>query len=153
ETAKNYAELVALARRNPDKLAYGSLGRTAMMLYIDRFNQLTGVKIREIPYKGVNEIATALMRNEIQLASLPGPFVRGAIDAGRIRPILVASSSRLSDFPDVPTASEVGLADYLPFTWNCIMSPSKVPVEIRRKIHATMRDVVSSVEFREALYR
>jgi tripartite-type tricarboxylate transporter receptor subunit TctC len=153
ETARNLQEFIAAAKANPDKLNYGSFGRTATKLQFEWLKSLTGTRIREVPYKGLNEMLPALLRNELQLATMPGGMAKPHIDAGKLRPLFIMSDTRVPDFPDVPTFAEAGFPSFQALLWNCVLAPAKTPREILQKINRDIGEVVATPEFTQALMR
>lgn len=128
--AKSTAELIALARKNPGGIAYGSVGAGSFNhLLGEMFNAAAQVKLQHVPYKGSAQAASAVVGGQIPLSfnSLPGalPFIR----AGRLRALGVTTPgvSRLA--PDIPPLSSV-LPGYEGTTWYGILAPAGLPQPI-----------------------
>lgn len=147
--AKNVAELVALAKKDPGKLSYGSIGPGSVThLDAEAFATAAGVKFTHIPYKGTGEVLPALTSGTIDIAlSAIGtavPFIK----AGKMKALAVASTARSPLVPDVPTFAEAGI----PFearSWFGVAAPSTMPRAVVERIAADIRKVVDAPEYRE----
>ena len=107
--AKTIKELVALSSAKP--LSYsGSAGVGGTVhLGMEKFGQLTGMKLKHVPYKGSAPALLALMGGEINLACTSVMSATSAIRAGKVRGIASMGLKRAASLPDLPTAVEQGL--------------------------------------------
>jgi tripartite-type tricarboxylate transporter receptor subunit TctC len=102
---KSVPELIAYAKANPGKLAYGSAGTGATThLTGELFALVTGVKLQHIPYKGSSQAMVDLLGGQIQMMFENLPGAAPQIRAGKIRGIAVTSLRRSDAFPDLPAA-------------------------------------------------
>ncbi len=143
--ASNLTELVALAKREPGKLSYGSGGPgTAPHLAGEMFNGLAGVNILHVPYRGVGPAVNDLVGGHIQLTFAGWGAVRGPVEAGRAKILAVAQSQRMKSAPQFPTSAESGLPGYEFATWFGIVAPKGTPASVIaalvRHIHAMQDD-------------
>ncbi len=143
--ANSLQELIALAKKEPGKLSYGSGGPgTAPHLAGEMFKVAAGIDILHVPYRGVGPAVNDLVGGHIQLTFAGLGAVRGAVDAGHARVLAVAQSQRLKAAPQIPTAAEAGLPGYEFATWFGIVAPKGTPASVIatlvRPIHAMQDD-------------
>jgi tripartite-type tricarboxylate transporter receptor subunit TctC len=143
--AQDLRELIALARREPGKLSYGSGGAgTAPHLAGEMFKAAAGIDLLHVPYRGVGPAVNDLVGGHIQLTFAGWGAVRGAVEAGRAKVLAVAQGKRLAGAPQFPTAAEAGLPGYEFATWFGIVAPKGTPAPViatlARHIHAMQDD-------------
>ena len=149
---KNVAELVALAKAQPGKLAYGSNGNgTAQHLIATQFENLTGTDLVHVPYKGSGPMATDLLGNQINLSFDTITPVLPFIKSGKLRPLAVTTAKRSAALPDVPTLEEAGLKGFDIGTWFGVLAPAATPKDIVARLNAEMVKVIQSPEFRKRM--
>jgi tripartite-type tricarboxylate transporter receptor subunit TctC len=143
--ANDLRELIALAKREPGKLSYGSGGPgTAPHLAGEMFKGLAGVDILHVPYRGVGPAVNDLVGGHIQLTFAGWGAVRGPVEAGHAKVLAVAQPQRLKAVPGLPTSAEAGLPGYEFATWFGIVAPKGTPAPViatlSRHIHAMQDD-------------
>jgi tripartite-type tricarboxylate transporter receptor subunit TctC len=143
--ANDLRELIALAKREPGKLSYGSGGAgTAPHLAGEMFKGLAGVDLLHVPYRGVGPAVNDLVGGHIQVTFAGWGAVRGAVEAGRAKVLAVAQPRRLAAAPQFPTSAESGLPGYEFATWFGIVAPKATPAAaittLVRHIHAMQDD-------------
>ena len=143
--AKDLRELIALAKREPGKLTYGSSGQgTVPHLAAELFKTAAGVDILHVPYRGAGPAVNDLVGGHIQLTFLGWGAVRGAVEAGRARALAVAQKTRITTAPQVPTSAEAGLPGYEFLTWFGVVAPKGTPAPVIatlvKAIHAMQDD-------------
>ena len=128
---KSVAEVIAAARKEPDKWSYGTSGIAGPNhLAGEYFKSVTGVNLLHIPYKGGAPAMTDLMGGQVpMLFSSLAPVV-GPLKSGRLRALAVTSPRRSGAFPDVPTMNEVGLKGFDSTGWFELMGPAGLPAEV-----------------------
>lgn len=142
--AQTLAEFIALARAQPGRIAYGSAGNGATThLFGAVFAQQAGVTLTHVPYRGSGPATADLVAGTIhamfdQLASSVAH-----IRAGRLRALAVTGSRRNPLLPDVPTAVESGLADYVVTSWNALMAPAATPPAAVARLNAVIAEVLA----------
>ena len=135
--AKNVQELIAYAKQNPGKLTFSSSGiGNPQQLAGELFNKMAGVKINHVPYKGaapqLADVAGTHITMTYSSIGAALPFING----GKMRPIAVTSSTRVSMMPDVPAVSEYApLAGYELVNFFGFFAPPNLPDPILRKIN------------------
>jgi hypothetical protein len=103
------AEVVSYAKANPSKLKWGSQGfGTAPHLLAEMFKLETGVNIIHVPYRGTGPLLNAILAGEVQIIADPSTTSLPYIQAGKLRPIAIASNVRDPKLPNVPTVVEAG---------------------------------------------
>lgn len=135
--AKTQKDLVALAKAQPGKLsiAHGGNG-TAMHLSAALFAQMADIKLVEVPYKGSGPAALDVLSGQVPLAVVDLPSALQHIKAGKLTAFAVTSPQRLPMLPDVPTASEAGLAGYDSTGWFGVVAPAGTPAPIVARLNA-----------------
>jgi len=146
--AKTVAELVALAKASPGKLSYGSNGNgTAQHLIGTLFQMETGTELLHVPYKGSAPLTTDLLAGQVTMSFDSIPPQIQHIRAGKLRALAVATPTRSSLLPDVPTLQEAGLKDFDIQTWYGILAPAGTPSAIVARLNAEMLKVIRSPDF------
>jgi tripartite-type tricarboxylate transporter receptor subunit TctC len=148
----NVQELIAYAKANPGKLTYASNGAgTAHNLIGEQFKTMTGTDITHIPYKGSAPALTDLMGGRVTMmfdtVSSCLPYVK----AGKLKALAVATGSRSSVLPDVPTLSEAGLKGFDIASWFGVMAPAGTPPAIVDKLSAEIDKILANPEVRKQL--
>ena len=135
--AKTLPELIALAKSQPGKLsiAHGGNG-TAMHLSSQLFAQMADIKLAEVPYKGSGPAALDVLGGQVPLAVVDLPAALQHIRAGKLVALAVTSPKRLPQLPEVPTASEAGLAGYDSTGWFGVVAPAGTPPAAIGRLHA-----------------
>ncbi len=139
--ATNIAELVALAKAEPGKLAWGTPGAgTSAHLMVANFNQRAGTDILHVPFRGSADVLNDLLAGHVQIMSdiVVLPYIR----AGKLRLLAMVGDARHPGFPDVPTLSEQGFPDITPITFYGIYGPAGVPSDVTAKIHAKVVEIM-----------
>ena len=149
---RNITDVVALARRNPGKLNYGSAGLgTSNHLVGELLSNAAGIKMEHVPFKGGAPALVALMSGEIELQiSQPNtmlPYVRD----GRVRAIATTGAKRSAAYPDVGTLVEAGYKDLDIVGWYCIVGPAHLPRPVVERLNAEIRRTMASPEVRDLL--
>ena len=130
-------ELIAYAKANPGKLAYGSPGNgTPQHLAAELFKNLAGkLDITHVPYKGGGQAIGDVVGGTIPLASLGLPPTVGHIKSGRLKAFAVTSKVRQKLLPDTPTFQEAGVAGFETVQWWGPAVPAGTPAPVVRKIY------------------
>jgi tripartite-type tricarboxylate transporter receptor subunit TctC len=149
--AKSVADLVALAKKSPGALRYGSAGTGASEhLCGVMLNRLTGTDMLHVPYKGVAQAIADTIANEVQLTYAVVPAAQPAIQGGRLRALGVTSSKRAPLLPSVPAIAET-VPGYEMLGWYSLVAPSGTPHDILVKASAEVVKAVKEPEFAEQL--
>lgn len=150
--ASNLAELTALAKKAPGTVNFGSAGVGSSVHMMGELYKLqAGAPIVHVPYRGSSAALNDLLGGQIQLMFENPPTVLAHIRGGKLKALAVTGSQRLAALPDVPTAAESGLKDYVATSWTTVAVSSKVPEAIVKKLNDDIRKVVATPEFRKGL--
>ncbi len=150
---KNVKELIALARAQPGKLSYGSVGvGTTPHLSAEALKVMAKVNIVHVPYKGGldNVIANAAGQVDMAFASMPSLLPLIGSGTPRLRALAVTSGKRASFAPHLPTLNESGVPGYDRSSWVGILAPAAVPKDIVARLNTALAKVVSTPEMRDA---
>ena len=125
--ANNIAELIALAKREPGKLNYASVG-TGSPAHIagELFKLKAGVDIVHVPYKGGGPAVTDTLGGQVQLAFVSIPAALQFVKAGKLKALAVTSDKRSLAAPDIPTIAE-SVPDCIVNSWYGALAPAKSP--------------------------
>jgi tripartite-type tricarboxylate transporter receptor subunit TctC len=135
--AKDLREFVALAKKDPGKLYYGSAGNgSAGHLAMEYLKQVTGIDIQHVPYKGTGPNIIDLVAGRTQAASAGTPPLMPHVKAGKLRVIAVGTAKRLQTLPDVGTVAEQGYPGFETSQWYGLNAPAKTPEAIIRRLAA-----------------
>ena len=123
--ANTVAELVALARKEPDKLTFSSAGvgagtHLAGVLFVEA----TGTRIMHVPYKGTGPALADVISGVITMEFSTLPSAVPQIKVGNLKALAVTGSQRLKSLPDVPTLRELGIA-VTTYGWHGLFAPAK----------------------------
>ena len=149
------AELIARAKAQPGKLAYGSPGiATPHHMAMELFKDLTGTDMLHIPYKGSAGAVTDLVAGQINLMFLPIHQVLPHVQAGRVKLLAAAGAKRHASAPDLPTLAELGIrgaeaADI----WYAFYAPKGVPAPVVTKLNAELRSILAQADVKAAVER
>jgi tripartite-type tricarboxylate transporter receptor subunit TctC len=139
----NLKELIAYAKAQPGELNYGSVGiGSSQHLAGEYFAQLTGVKITHVPYRNIGQYVPDLMSGQVPLGFQWYPNVSAALTAKGAKALAVAGANRLDALPDVPTAKEAGLPQYLVSGWFALLAPHGTPPAIVARLNSEMKGAI-----------
>ncbi|OIN00124.1 receptor [Polynucleobacter sp. MWH-Tro8-2-5-gr] len=150
--AKNLAEFVAYAKKNPAKLSYGSSGPgTLTHLGMEQFKMSSGIFMVHVPYRGIAPAFTDIIGGQTD-AMLPTLFAAiPYIQTGRVRALAVTGQKRSPTEPNVPTFKELGYPGFDGQQWYGIAGPSNMPEAIVTKLNSELNKVLASPEFSEKM--
>lgn len=152
--ANNVRELIALAKAEPGKLNYASVG-TGSPGHIagELFKLRTGVDIVHVPYKGGGPAVTDTLGGQVQLLFVSLPAALQHVRAGRLKALAVTSDRRSQAAPDVPTIGESGVPDCVVNSWYGALAPAKTPPAIIAKLQAAFARVLAMPAVEEKLFQ
>jgi len=148
---KNFAELIAYAKANPNKLNYASAGiGTAPHLAAEMIKLRAGIEMTHVPYRGIGPAYPDVMSGKVQLAfsSIAGavPFTAD----NRVRPLATTKLARSPVYPDVPTVAESGLPGFDVDLWIAIYAPAGLPPPVLAKLSGEINKVLQHPELKAA---
>jgi tripartite-type tricarboxylate transporter receptor subunit TctC len=151
-TAKSIGDLIAMAKREPGKLNFGTAPPgTGSHLAAELFKATAGIDVTIVPYKG-----TAALTNDLIGGHVPVGFnvlapAMGSLQAGSLRAIAVAGPMRSSIFPDVPTVIESGLPGFEAVLHYGLLAPAGTPNEIIVRLNKELRILLEAPEVRQRI--
>ncbi len=147
--AKDGRELIALAKAQPDLLNAATQGiGTYSHLSGEWFTNVSGAKMKFIAYN-TNSPYADLMAGQVQLMFDGMPAAVGNIKAGKLKVLAISGATRHANFPDVPTFTELGMAEFEPVAWLGLFAPAGTPQAILNKIGAAVAQGVKAPDFIE----
>ena len=148
--AKNLQEFIEYARRNPNKLSYGSSGNgSGLHLSMELLKSMAHIELAHVPYKGAGQSVPDLLAGNIQAMFLSYGTGQALFKAGRVRVLAVTTAQRSPAMPDVPTIAESGVPGYDSGVWYALLAPKGTPAPIIRKLHDTCVDLLRGPEMGE----
>ena len=140
---RSVQDLVALAKRRPDEISYGTAGIGAFQhLATSLFANMAGIKLVHVPYKGGGPASIATAAGEVQMILTPISEILPHVKANRVRPIAVSSNTRTTQFPDVPTIAET-VKGYDFISWMGTFVPAGTPKAIVDRLNAELKKAVA----------
>ncbi len=150
---KNAAELVAMAKKDPEKLTFSSSGVGGNNhLAGALFAEAAGVKITHVPYKGTGPAVADVISGQITMNFSSLPPAVSQVKGGNLKALAVTGNKRVSSMPDVPTLKEQGI-DVVVTSWQGLFAPAKTPPDILDKIEKATKEAMKNPKWEEALAR
>lgn len=152
--AKSITEFIALAKSQPDKIAYASAGTgSTAFLAAEMFKLLTGTKMLHVPYKGTSPALTSILSGETQVMVGALPAAVPQIKSGRLRALAVTSAKRATAMKDIPTMIERGVKGFEFETWYGLFGPGKLPRDLVAMLNASTNKIVALPAVKEQFER
>ena len=149
---QNMTQFVALARAKPGELNFGSGGNGNINHLAGELLKLqTNTQIQHIPYTGSAPALADLVPGRIQLMIDGGNVVQPFVKDGRVRPIFVTGELRSPSLPDVPTAKESGMPDYVIYGWQGVLAPANTPQAIIDQLSQAVGKALAAPDLRGRL--
>jgi len=147
---RSIKDLVALAKKQPNKLnfASGGVGNT-MHLAAALLDSMAGIQMTHVPYKGAGPAIVDVIAGQCDMVFVNIAPVLGHIRAGKAVPIAVTSKTRSTVLPEVPTVAESGMPGYESITWYGFLGPAGLPREVVTKLNAAIVSAVAGKDLRE----
>jgi len=143
--ARNVKELIALARKNPGGLNYGSGGvGTTTHLTPELIMSITKTRMTHVPYKGSGLALIALVGGHIDVLIMAAPAAAEQVKAGKARGLLILSNERFAPLPDIPSAKEEGVENYVVRLWYGILAPAATPANLVGRLNSEIVKALNS---------
>lgn len=150
--AHSVQDLIALARKRPNELAYGTSGTGgAGHLAGALFRQLTKTELLHVPYKGGGPAMVELVAGQTQLGFASQPSAAAFIKNGRLRALAVTTARRSTLFPQLPTIAEAGVPGYESHAWYGFVVPAKTPHPVVSRLHQELVRILNTPNVAQAL--
>jgi len=149
--ANNVQELIALAKRQPGTLTFGSAGPgTSQHMAGELFQALTGTRLMHVPYRGSGPAITDLLGGQIDMVFETLPALLPQVASGKIRLLGVTTAKRATALPELPTLMEQGVKGYSVATAYALLAPAGTPAGIVERLSAGMQRAAALPAVREA---
>jgi tripartite-type tricarboxylate transporter receptor subunit TctC len=150
--ANSLADVIALAKRDPGKYSAGTPpAPTVNYFAAELFNQMAGVDITIVTYKGTGPLTTDLLGNHIPLGFNTIPASVSQITAGQLRGLAVSSTTRSAALPNVPTAAESGLPGYEAVQYYGLAAPAGTPRPIVERLNKELQTILKADDVKKLM--
>jgi tripartite-type tricarboxylate transporter receptor subunit TctC len=151
--AGNLDELVALAKSQPGKLNYASVGNgSSSHLSMELLKQQAGVDLTHVPFNGGPPAVLAVVSGEVQVLFSAPANLMPQVKAGKLRAIAVSSARRFGPMRDIPTLAESGLPGFEALAWNGVMAPAGTAREIVVRLNKEINAILALPEVKKKLF-
>jgi tripartite-type tricarboxylate transporter receptor subunit TctC len=149
---KSLADLLAFARANPGKLNVGSINiGSTQNLAAELFKSNAAVDMQIVPFNGTPAVVTALRGGQIDAAvEILGP-VMSQVNAKALRVLAVTGDKRSAALPEVPTARESGLSNFVAASWNGLAAPARTPRPVIERLQREVQAAIAHPDVRRRL--
>jgi tripartite-type tricarboxylate transporter receptor subunit TctC len=152
--AHSLNEFIAYANSHPGKITFGSSGYgTQPHMLGEMLKRAAGIDIVHVPYRGAGQSVTDLLAGQVQMIFETTAILLPHVEAGKLRPLAVASSTRSPLLPGVPTTAESGYPKIVASFWSGLLAPTGTPAGIVGKLNGTVNEILKSTEAQAALAR
>src|SRR3954466_8612149 len=151
--ANNIAELIALAKQEPGRINFASVGMGSYPhLDMERFMKAAGVEMTHVPYKGgAGQAIPALVSGEVQLAFFNMASLLPHIRSRRLKALAAIPTHRLPELPTVPTLAEQGFPGIGTNAWQGMFAPAATPKPVVDRLFAAVAAALTKPETKEGL--
>ena len=151
--ANNIAELIALAKKEPGKINFASVGLGSYPhLDMERFLRAAGIQMTHVPYKGgAGQVIPAMIGGEVQVGFFNLASLLPHIKSGRLKALAVVPAERLAELPDVPTLAEQGYPGIGTNAWQGMFAPAATPKPVVQKLYQSVAAALGSPEMKADL--
>ena len=138
------ADLIALAKREPGKLTFGSSGVGGPPhLFTELLKTMTGIEMTHVPYKGTAQAITDVVAGHVPIIFSDLAPAVPLIKDGRLRALGISSAVRFAGLPDVPPLAESGVSGFDAVAWLALVAPAATPPDVIDKLHATVKQIMA----------
>lgn len=149
---KSVAELIRFAKANPNEMKFASAGIGSLPHIVgEEFKKQTGVEMIHIPYKGSGQAIPDLISGRLQVNFDSSGTLMSPVKNKLVRPLAIASKTKLPSMPDLPTTAEAGLPGFEFATWVGLFAPKGTPPAIIKRIHAQIYEVLQDPDLKQRL--
>ncbi|MFH1605056.1 MAG: tripartite tricarboxylate transporter substrate binding protein [Pseudomonadota bacterium] len=152
--AKTVAEIIKMAKANPGGLTHGasSIG-SASHLNMELLKQMAGIDMLAVAYNGDGPALIGLLGGQVPFGFNNLVAASAHIQAGKLRPIAVATSERVPNLPDVPTVAESGIPGYESLLFYALVAPAKTPRSIVRQLNEAVTKMKQNPDIKQNFVR
>ena len=146
--AQNVAEFIALAKKSPGKLSYGS-GSSSARVAAELFQHLSGTQLNYVPYKANPLAVMDLVAGQTDMMIVDLTTSLPQVKAGKLRALGVSSLQRSPLVPTVPAIADAGLPGYEANHWNALYAPAGTPPAVVKRLNELMRRAMAAEPVRQ----
>ena len=150
--AKNIAELIALAKKQPGKLTFG-YGSSSARNGVELFKLLAGIDLQGIPFKTNPQVTTEVLAGRIDMSMNDMGSLTPHVQSGKLRAMGVSGLTRWPTMPDVPTVVESGVSGYSLTFWNAAWLPANVPAPVAARVNAMFVHALNQPKVKEYMLK
>jgi tripartite-type tricarboxylate transporter receptor subunit TctC len=144
---KSVAELIALARAQPDTIDYASSGNGSSQHLVGAlFCSMAKAPLSHVPYKGSSQAMNDVLGGQVKVSFVGVPNALPNLKNGKLRALAVSTKKRYPDLPDVPTLDEAGVTGYDATIWLGLLAPPGTPRDVVQKLNAAITKILSNPE-------
>lgn len=142
---KTFTELIDYVKKNPGNVRVSTIGIGSTSHFcLEIIQSLTGTQFTHVPFKGGEAVITALLGGHVEASvDAPGKFIPH-VRAGKLRMLLI--SKKMSEYPNVPTATELGYKQDLLTAWLAVFAPIGIPQEVKRVLIPAVEKAIKNPE-------
>jgi tripartite-type tricarboxylate transporter receptor subunit TctC len=150
--AKVLTEFVALAKKKPGELTYGTPGiGTSPHMSMELLKSMAGLEIQHIPYRGTAPAVTDIISGQIHAMFANALTAKPQVDSGKVRALAVSGPKRIEAMPDVPPVAQAGVPGYEAMQWYGLLAPAGTPKDIMVRLHAEAAKALNTADMKEKL--
>jgi tripartite-type tricarboxylate transporter receptor subunit TctC len=150
--ARDIAQFIEYARRNPGKLNYGTPGIGSLgHLRGESFKYFAKVDLTHVPYRGAGPALNDALAGQVQVLFDNLPSSLPHIQSGKLRALAVASEKRVAALPDIPTYAEAGYPAINDPSWFGLIAPARLPPQIAARVHSALVAALKQPEVQKRL--
>jgi len=139
----NIAELVALAKSKPGGINYGSTGLGSPTHFAGMLvESMAGIKMVHIPYKGISQVVTDLLGENLDISAAGPSAVTSQLRAAKLKALAATSETRMPSYPDVPTMHELGYTGFTSGAWYVIVARTGTPEPIVSRLNRDINTIL-----------
>jgi tripartite-type tricarboxylate transporter receptor subunit TctC len=150
--ANTLADFVELARKQPNKFAFGSSGNGSVMhVSTAYFLDSAKIQVLHVPYKGTGPALQDTIGGQVQLIFGAVPTTLPHVKAGKLRGLAVTTAKRIAAAPELPTIAESGYPDYEVINWHGLVGPKGLAADIVTRLNREINEILKSEDFKKLL--
>src|ERR1700727_3070128 len=151
---KTVQDFIADAKARPGSIAFGSVGvGSAVHISAEKFRLAAGIETTHVPYRGGAEVIADILGGRIDFYFCPLATALPLIKEDRVRALVISTSKRAAELPDVPTPAEVGLKNAESVFWLGVFMPAKTPRDIVERFHDAGTRLLAEPSMQQSLMK
>jgi tripartite-type tricarboxylate transporter receptor subunit TctC len=142
---KTFGEFIDLAKKNPGKLRIATSGVGSLPQFIvEMIQAMTGAQFTQVPFEGGESVVTAILGEHVEASCDGFSKVKPHVDNGKIRVLLI--NKKIPAFPEIPTITELGYKQNLPYAWQGLYAAAGIPEEARKVLVPAIEKAVKNTK-------